>query len=128
MQRFHYCRDPLFLTGCVAYVVNRWLVKPHSHCWFFHSYFNDVWLIPCALPPILWLHRKLGLRLHDDVPHFSELALHLVFWSVLFEWIGPKFVPHTTGDIGDVLAYFVGAVIAGLWWHRGRWRAAGFKT
>src|SRR5882757_6811272 len=101
MQRFLYLRDPLFITGCIAYATNRWLVKPHTHCWLFHSYFNDFWLIPCALPPILRLHRKLHLRMHDDAPHLSEIALHLVFWSVLFEWIGPKFVPHTTGDFGD---------------------------
>ena len=110
MRPFHYLRDPLFLLGCAAYTLNRWLIKPHTHTGFFHSYFNDVWLIPCALPPILWLHRRFGLRSHDNAPTFSEIAPHLVFWSVLFEWIGPKF---------DALAYAVGAMRAGLWWYRG---------
>jgi ubiquinone/menaquinone biosynthesis C-methylase UbiE len=27
MQRFHYCRDPLFVLGCAAYALNRWLLK-----------------------------------------------------------------------------------------------------
>jgi len=121
MPRFRYLRDPLFLVGCIAYFVNRRLVKPHLHSGFFHSHFNDVWLIPCALPPILWLHRRLGLRPHDRVPNNSEITTHLVFWSVLFEWIGPKFAPHTTGDPRDVLAYVVGAAVAGLWWQRNRW-------
>jgi hypothetical protein len=50
MQRFHYYRDSLFLIGCTAYAINRWLVKPHVHKGFFHNYFDDCWLIPCALP------------------------------------------------------------------------------
>jgi hypothetical protein len=120
MVRFLYFRDPLFLLGCTSYALNRWLVKPHFHTGFFHSHFNDCWLIPCALPPVLWLHRRLGLRSHDAPPQFWEITLHLVFWSWLFEGIGPKLVPHTTGDPLDALAYAVGAVVAGLWWLRPR--------
>jgi hypothetical protein len=121
MGPFRYLRDPLFLLGCAAYATNRWLVKPHVAVRFFHDQFDDCWLIPCALPPVLWLHRRLGLRAHDAAPQSSEIGLHLVFWSVLFEWLGPKFVPHTTGDPWDVLAYAAGAVMAALWWHRHRW-------
>jgi len=120
MQRFRYWTNAPFLTGCSAYAINRCLIKPHTHLSFFHSHFNDLWLIPCALPPILWLHRQLGLRTHDKVPQLSEILFHLVFWSVLLEWIGPKFVPHTTGDPLDAAAYAAGAVVAGPWWHRNR--------
>lgn len=117
-SRFRYCCDGLFLCGCLAYAINRWLIKPHISPGFLMFHFNDVWLIPCALPPVLWLHRKLGLRSHDDMPHWSEISGHLVFWSLLFEWIGPMFVPHAQGDLMDVAAYAFGALIAGLWWHR----------
>ena len=122
MRQFRYWRDPLFVCGCAAYAINRWLIKPHLHAGFFHSHFNDVWLIPCALPPILWLHRRLGLRTHDAAPETSEIILHLVFWSLLFEWVGPHFVAHTTGDPLDALAYAVGALVAGAWWHGERWQ------
>lgn len=121
MHRFRYLRDPLFLFGCAAYTLNRWLLKPHLPSGFLHSHFNDLWLIPCALPPILWLHRQSGLRSHDQPPTLSEITLHLVFWSALFEWIGPKFVSHTTADLLDVVAYLAGAVLAGVWWQRDRW-------
>lgn len=121
MRRFYYFRDPLFLAGCGMYGVNRWLVKPYVHTGFFHSYFNDLWLIPCALPLILWLHRQLGLRTHDRPPQFSEILPHLLFWSALFEWLGPKFVLHSTGDPLDVLVYAIGATLAGFWWQRERW-------
>jgi hypothetical protein len=118
MRRFRYWSDPLFLLGCGAYALNRWLIKPHVTGGFVHSHFNDLWLVPCALPPILWLHRRLQLRSHDDPPSAAEIATHLVFWSLLFEWLGPNFVAHTTGDPADVLAYVIGAIVAGAWWHR----------
>ena len=121
MKRFRYCGDPLFVIGCVAYVINRWLVKPHAGPGFLMFQFNDLWLIPCALPPVLWLHRRLGLRAHDDPPHPGEAMGHLVFWSLLLEWIGPKFVAHAQGDPRDVIAYAVGALFAELWWWRERW-------
>lgn len=121
MRRFGYCRDPLFIVGCIAYATNRWLIKPHVPGGLFHSYFNDFWLIPCALPLILWLHRRLGLRANDAYPTFAEVVGHLAFWSLLFEWIGPRFMAHPTGDAGDVVAYALGALGAVLWWSRERW-------
>lgn len=113
--------DALCVLGCTAYAANRWLVKPHVHRGFFHSYFNDVWLIPCALPPVLWLHCRLKLRAHDAPPQIAEIALHLVFWSAWFEWLGPKVMTGKTGDPLDVVAYAVGALFAGIWWQRHRW-------
>ncbi len=118
MRRFGYCLDPLCLVGCAAYAVNRWLVKPFHLSGFFHGRFNDLWLVPCALPPILWLHRRLGWRTHDGPPEWSEIALHLVLWSVVCEGIAPRFLSRATGDLWDVAAYAVGGVLAGLWWRR----------
>jgi len=60
------------------------------------------------------------LRADDSYPRLAEIALHLAFWSVLFEYIGPKIMPHAVGDPLDVVAYMVGAVVAGVWWHRHR--------
>ena len=117
MRRFQYACDPLFLIGCVAYCVNRWLVKPRMHSIFLHSYFNDLWLIPCALPLILWLHRRMHIRTHDEMPRLSEVVFHLVLWSLICEWIGPTLVPGKTGDLWDVAAYSVGAGFAYVWWH-----------
>jgi len=123
MPRFHYFRDALFLTACVAYGINRCFIKPHSLPGFMMFHFNDLWLIPCALPPVLWLHRRLGLRAHDGPPQPLEIAGHLVFWSLLFEWIIPK-LTHASGDPVDVAAYALGALAAGLWWKRQRVFAA----
>jgi len=115
VKPFRYWRDPLFLAGCAGYALNRWLVKPHMHSPFLHGQFNDLLLIPCALPLVLWLQRRLGLRKHDASPTPGEIAFHLVIWSVLFEVIGPH-IMRVTGDPLDVLAYVIGGVLAGIWW------------
>lgn len=115
MNRFAYWRDPLCLACSVLYALNRWLLKPHFPLPFLRNYFNDCLLIPCALPWVLWLHRRLGLRPHDTPPRFSEVALHVVVWSLVCELIGPWFLP-VTGDPKDVLAYAAGGVAAWIWW------------
>jgi hypothetical protein len=58
MTRFAYLRDRLFLTACAAYAVNRLWLKHTLPGWFLHSYFNDLLLIPAALPLVLWIQRR----------------------------------------------------------------------
>ena len=118
MSSLRLLRDPLVLVCCSLYVVNRWLVKPHLQSDLFTCWFNDVLLIPCALPPLLIIHEWFGLRPRGAAPTGGEIFGHLVFWSVLFEGIGPRILKHSTGDPLDVLAYSVGALIAYLWWQR----------
>ncbi len=118
MKRFAYWRDSLCITCCGLYTANRCVVRPHLHLRFFHSWFNDLLLIPCALPLLLFIHRKLGLRIHDEAPTAGEILAHLIGWSILFEVIGPYIVKHTTGDVWDVVAYSTGALFAFAWWRR----------
>lgn len=115
---FRYLRDRLFLLACSLYAINRWGVRPYTHSAFLRSHFNDLLLIPCALPPLLLLQRRLNLRTHDRVPLAREIALYLVVWSILFEAIGPHIMRRATGDPWDVVAYFAGGIAAGLWWNR----------
>lgn len=118
MKRFRYALDPLCIFGCAVYALNRWLVKPHVDGIFLHGHFNDLWLIPCALPLVLWLHRNLGLRNHDGPPTPGEVGLHLAVWSIICELVGPRLFVHATGDVLDVLAYAVGGLAALAWWQR----------
>jgi len=115
-RRFGYVFDPLFLLCCALYAANRWWIKPHCHIEFFHSWFNDCLLIPCALPPLLLMHRVLGLRPRWAMPTFGEIAAHWAGWSVLFEVIGPH-IMRTVGDPWDAVAYAGGAVVAAGVWH-----------
>ena len=117
VRRFRFHNDGLFVFGCAAYGLNRWLLKPHLHSGFLHSHFNDLWLIPCALPLILWLHRRFGWR-SDEPPTLAEVSTHVLLWSVLFEWGGPHLMHRATGDLWDVACYGIGGLGAWAWWNR----------
>ena len=118
MSRFGYWRDPLFQLAVAAYAVNRWLVKPITTSPFLLGQFDDLWLIPAALPVVLWLQRRLGWRCHDLPPSWSENFGHLAVWSLVCELVGPTCLHHGTGDPWDLVAYGCGALAAGLWWNR----------
>lgn len=118
MTRFVFYRDVVFWLGCSAYLLNCWALWAFEPGGFLRSHFNDVWLVPCALPLVLWLHDRMGWR-PGGPPRAVEVVAHLVGWSVLFEWVGPIYVPWATGDPLDVLWYGVGALGAWAWWRRG---------
>src|SRR5262249_14553140 len=120
VKPFRYLRDGLFLACCSFYAINRWGLKPHVHSAFLHVHFNDLLLIPCALPPLLWVHRLLQIRSKESPPTFFEIVLHVAIWSVLFEVTGPHIIRRATGDPWDAVAYLVGGMAAGLWWNRSR--------
>jgi len=120
MRRFRYALEPLSLAACVLYAANRWLVKPHVASPFLRGHFNDLLLIPCALPIVLWLQRRLGLRAHDELPTMAEVALHLAVWTLIAEWIGPHFFHRGVSDGWDVAAYAAGAAGAVFAWRSPR--------
>lgn len=117
MKAFRYLADPLCLVAWFLYALNRGVVLPHVSAGFFRGQFNDCLLVPAALPPVLWLQRRLGLRPHDQPPLGPEIGFHLLVWSVLFEVVGPK-VLAVTGDPWDVAAYCGGGLLAWWWWNR----------
>jgi hypothetical protein len=117
VKPFRYLLDPLCALACLLYILNRWLLIPKVGGTFLRGHFNDLLLIPAALPPVLFLHRRLRLRSHDHPPLWSEVTWHLVVWSLLFEGVGPRLMT-VTGDPWDVLAYAAGGILAALWWNR----------
>ena len=122
--KFRYALDPLCLTACAMYLICRLFIKPHFTTGFWHSHATDILLVPAALPFLLWVQRKLRLRLTDEFPTWSEIGLHLALWSILFECIGPQ-IMSVTRDWLDIAAYTTGALFAGLWW---RWLSPKFGT
>ncbi len=117
MRRFRYALDPICLGACLLYGLNRWILKSYLASPFLHGQFDDLLLIPAALPVVLGLQRFLGLRTHDEYPKAGEILLHLVLWSILFEVIGPHLLP-VIGDPRDVIAYALGGAVAALAWSR----------
>ncbi|MGC4074958.1 MAG: hypothetical protein QM760_21160 [Nibricoccus sp.] len=118
MKRFRYAFDPGCVSACALYALNRFVIKPHVGPGFFHSHFNDVLLIPAALPFLLWAYRMMGWRLDDAAPSWREVAAHTVLWAIICEGIGPRVWPrYGVADAWDVVAYAAGAVIAWIFWN-----------
>ena len=47
---------------------------------------------------------------------------HLVLGAVLFEVLGPRLMPHATGDARDIACYWLGGLVAWAWWNRDQLR------
>ena len=118
VKAFRYGRDPICLIAIGGYVVNQSLLKPQTGSPFFQGYFNDVLLIPAALPIVLWVQVFLGLRTGDAAPTWSEIAGHGVLWALIAEFVGPTYFHRGVSDPWDLLAYLLGGIASGLWWHR----------
>lgn len=118
MNRFGYHHDPLFLAATAAYGLNQSVLKPHFSSPFLHGYFNDLLVIPAALPVVLGLHRCLRLRSHDLPPSWREISLHLAVWMLICEVLGPLLLHRGTADPLDCLAYLSGGVAAWHYWNR----------
>ena len=116
MNRFRYARDPLCTAACACYAVNRWLLPLTLKGLFLRNYFSDTLLIPAALPLVLWIHQKLGLRPASARPAWTEIALHVAVWSGAAERGAPHGGSRATGDPWDVVAYAGGALVSGLIW------------
>ena len=117
---FLYLRDPLFWSASLLFALNRFLLKPRlgSHWPFLRNHFNDCFLIPAALPVLLWIFRKLKLRAHDAPPAWREVLEWTIIWSLAFEWAFPRFLHLGTSDWRDAFCYLTGAVFAGFWWNK----------
>ena len=118
MKKYRYARDWVCCVACVLYATNRWGVPEEMKNAFLRDHFDDLLFIPAALPLMLWLERRLGLRDTDAPPAWSEVLLHLVVWSVAAEVVGPRLFAHAIADPWDVVAYAIGALVATLIWQR----------
>ena len=128
MNSFGYLRDRLFLVSLAAYALNRCLILPHLSGWvraqlpwawpFLHGHFDDLLLIPAALPVVLWLHKLTGLRQHDRPPTWPEMLFHLAIWSIIAKIIGPFYLHMGVADPWDLLCFTTGGIGAMLWWQR----------
>jgi hypothetical protein len=111
-------RDAAFWVALALYAANGWLLKPVVGGAFFHGSFNDLLLIPAALPLVLEVQSQLGWRERGRPPQIQETVFHLVVWGVFCEWLGPWWLGRGTSDVMDVACYAAGAVPAQWWWSR----------
>ena len=122
-RKFRYLLDPLFLACVGLYCLNRYAIRPNCDVYFFHAWLNDLICIPFWVPIMLAGMRLVRLRRHDGPPTYLEIVVPLVIWSWLFEIYLPNLSmqsPPYHADPWDIVAYSIGALFAGCFWH---WRA-----
>jgi hypothetical protein len=78
---------------------------------------------------MLFIMRRIGLRVHDALPTAGELLVPLLIWSWVFEIYLPSvpfFKGLATSDCLDILAYTLGGCFAAVFWKvwYGEWRQA----
>lgn len=135
MTGFGYLRDRVCQISLAAYAFNHLVLVPRlagfilahlTWAWpFLHSHFDDLLLMPAALPVVLWLQRLMGLRNHDLPPSWLEMWAHLAVWSVMCKVVGPLCLHVGVADPWDVLFFAAGGLFAVLWWRAEARQVAG---
>ncbi len=111
-------RDVVFWGALAAYAVNKALLPLGGGSAFRRDHFNDLLLVPVALPLLLQAQVRLRWREGGLPPQRAETLLHLGVWSVVCEWAGPRWLGFGTADVRDVVCYAIGALAAQRWWDR----------
>lgn len=98
-----------FLLGLAAWLVMILLRKNGIFIPVINNYFTDFMTIPmyCYLIEYI-MNSLLGFQWKPD---FKFVLTSVLYLSFLFEVLCPKLSFHFTGDIFDVLAYFMGAML-----------------
>ncbi|WP_052480676.1 hypothetical protein [Chryseobacterium sp. StRB126] len=97
-----------FLAGLAAWLVIILLRKNGIFIPVINNHFTDFITIPmyCYLIEYI-MNSLLGFRWKPD---FKFVLTSVLYLSFLFEVLCPQLSPLFTGDIFDVLAYFVGGI------------------
>lgn len=76
--------------------------------WFIRNYLDDLLLIPLVMGASLFVQQKW------IAPTFTykgnAILGTLLFFTITFEWVAPKFLKAYTQDYYDILAYASGAL------------------
>ncbi len=79
-------------------------------CLFLNSYLNDLLFVPILIPLMFTSFYYLGLR-NQSYPSKAELLVHICLWSLVSEYISPKYLHQGYSDPWDVACYFLGGAI-----------------
>ncbi len=118
MLNYCFWKDKLFLISSLIYFFNTYYLKHLIKVDFFQNYLNDILLIPCALPPLIYLYVKLKLRNQKSFPTTLEVFSFFIFSSFVFECLGPKYLNKGVADYFDILAYAIGGIISNYFWNK----------
>jgi len=106
--------NPIFIGLCIFYLINRFIEISFDTDSFFHiflkNHLNDFLYMPIALTICLATVRWIK-SLPNYLLNLGMITGMTVFSSVVFEYIGPSYFAHATGDWIDVVMYVLGGSV-----------------
>jgi hypothetical protein len=92
----------------ILYALNHFVIKPNCSILFFHYYLNDLFAMPFVIAYSNLLISFVGK------PAFSintrlRISLLTLLCIAIWEGVGPCFIPNSTRDLYDVIAYSTGS-------------------
>lgn len=93
--------------GSLIYVAQKLSVKLPS---FINNYVNDFLIIPIVLTTCLYILRGSKNNKYYQIP-LGVIVYICVLYSVLFEFVLPKYYIRYTVDVLDVVLYFAGGFV-----------------
>ncbi|XOV71453.1 MAG: hypothetical protein ACFHW5_22565 [Verrucomicrobiota bacterium] len=109
--------DSFWLLSLACYAIHRiWQWASPAPGWM-SSYWNDIWMLPCAVPLVIRIYETLNLREPNMHPSLSEIVWHGLLWSFMAEGLAPVWFPSSTADPLDLAAYALGGFMLWLRWH-----------
>ena len=101
----------VFTVCSGGYMLNRCVLKalfPANV--FLQGYLNDMLLMPCAVPVILFIRGALREREPDAGLCLAEVLAYWALFACAFEYIAPKLIPWAVADPIDAVAYLAGGM------------------
>ncbi len=109
--------EPFWIFSLACYAVHRWWQWASPSPGWMSNHWNDIWMLPCAVPLVTRMYAALNLRASTAPPSLSEIVWLGLLWSVMAECLAPLWFTRSTGDPLDVLAYGLGGFMLWLRWH-----------
>jgi hypothetical protein len=117
-KAYKYYRDPVFVISIISYSINKLLLISHRsfESSFMKNYFNDIFVVPCLLPILIYCIARMKLRNKYSGPLLIEIFLFVSVISLTCEILGPFFLNKGVYDPNDIIAYLLGGMISWFIW------------
>lgn len=105
-------KHPIFIFASIAFWINLYLEKSLGiFLPFYHSYGDDLIAMPVVFGICLQIMRWIHPRKTELTFSIKQLAIGVIYFSIVFELILPNVSPVYTADLFDVLCYLIGTLV-----------------
>jgi hypothetical protein len=104
-------KNPFFIVSCILFWANQYLEKVEGiFIPYIHEYLDDLLAMPVVLGLTLQIFRWFHSQGNAFVFTIPQIAIAVIYFSLIFEVILPMRSDVYTRDWWDILFYTIGAV------------------